>query len=76
VMRQGLALAGAGVALGLIAATGLTSQATSLLYNVSSTDPLSYALVALFLLLTAVVASWIPARRAMRVDPIEALRAD
>lgn len=72
VMRQGLILAGTGVALGLAAATGLTSQATALLYNVSSTDPLSYVLVAVFLLGIAAVASWVPARRAMRVD----LRAD
>ncbi len=75
-MRQGLILAAVGIVVGLAAAAVLTRNATSLLYNVSATDPLSYTLVSLFLLLIAVVASWVPARRAMRVNPIEALRGE
>ncbi len=76
VMRQGLFLAGGGIVTGVAAAAVLTRNATSLLYNVSATDPLSYALVSVFLLLVAVVASWVPARRAMRISPIEALRGE
>jgi putative ABC transport system permease protein len=76
IVWQGVWLAGIGVALGLVAAAFLTQKAVSLLYNVTPTDPLSYAAVGLFLLLVAGLASWIPARRAMRVDPIEALRGE
>lgn len=76
VMRQGLVLAAAGIIVGLVAAAVLTRNATSLLYNVSATDPLSYIVVSLFLLVITVVASWVPARRAMRVNPIEALRGE
>ena len=76
IVRQGVLLAGIGVVLGLAAAAVLTQQAVSLLYNVTPTDPLSYALVGSFLLLVAGLASWVPARRAMRVDPMEALRGE
>ncbi len=74
VLRQGLALAAGGVVLGLLLAAVLTRNATSLLYNVTPTDPLSYILVTLFLAAVAIVASWVPARRAMRIPPTEALR--
>lgn len=76
IVRQGLLLAVVGVVVGLTAASVLTQQAVSLLYNVEPTDPLSYTLVAVFLLAVAGFASWLPARRAMRVDPIEALRGE
>ena len=76
VMRQGLILAGIGIVVGLGIAAVATRKATTLLYNVSSTDPLSYVLVSVFLLGIAAAASWVPARRAMRVNPIEALRGD
>lgn len=76
VMRQGLILAGIGIVVGLVIAAAATQQATTLLYNVSPTDPLSYVLVSVFLLAIAAAASWVPARRAMRVNPIEALRGD
>lgn len=76
VMRQGLILALAGIIVGLAAAAVLSQNATSLLYNVSATDPVSYTVVSLFLLVTAAAASWVPARRAMRVNPIEALRGE
>ncbi len=76
IVRQGLILAGVGVVLGLAASAALTQNAVSLLYNVAPTDPLSYTVVAVFLLVVAGLASWVPARRAMRVDPIEALRGE
>lgn len=74
VMRHGMLLAGIGVALGLGAAAGLTRVLKSLLYGVKATDPLTFAMVAVTLLLVALIASWIPARRATRVDPIITLR--
>jgi len=67
-------LAATGVVVGLIGAFGITRVIASLLYNVTPTDPLSFAGVALFLALIAVVASYLPARRATNVDPIVALR--
>jgi putative ABC transport system permease protein len=76
IVRQGLLLAVIGVVVGLGAASVLTQRAVSLLYNVAPTDPLSYAVVASFLLTVAGFASWVPARRAMKVDPIEALRGE
>jgi putative ABC transport system permease protein len=74
VVKQGALLAAMGVALGLIGAFGITRVIQSLLYNVGPTDPISFAGVSLFLALIAVVASYLPARRATNVDPIVALR--
>ena len=74
VVRQGVTLAAIGVVVGLIGAFGITRVIASLLYNVTPTDPLSFGGVALFLALIAVVASYLPARRATNVDPIIALR--
>jgi len=74
IMRQGLLLAFAGTAIGLFAALGLTRVMTSLLYEVSPTDPMTFATYALVLTGVCLVASFIPARRAMKVDPLVALR--
>jgi predicted permease len=74
VLGQGARFALIGIALGLAAAAGLTRLMTSILYGVSSTDPLTFVGVAAVLTLVALLACYIPARRAMRVDPMVALR--
>ena len=74
VVRQGFVLAMTGVGLGLIGAFGITRVIQSMLYNVGATDPLSFGGVAIFLAAIAVLASYLPARRATAVDPIVALR--
>jgi putative ABC transport system permease protein len=74
VLWQALSLALAGTAIGLAAAFGLTRLMKNLLFGVSPTDSLTFSAIAVLLLLTALVACWIPARRAMKVDPLTALR--
>jgi putative ABC transport system permease protein len=74
VIGQGLQLAGAGLLLGLIGALAATQVLTSLLFGVSTRDPVTFAGVSLVLLTAAILACYIPARRATRVDPIIALR--
>jgi putative ABC transport system permease protein len=75
-VRQGLLLAGIGAVIGLGAAAGLTRLMSSLLFGVAALDPLTYAGVAAILVVAAAVASYLPARRATRIDPLEALRAE
>ncbi len=74
VLRQGGLVAAIGIVFGLAAAAGLTRLMSSLLYGVNPSDPITYALVALVVSAVALVATYIPARRATTVDPIEALR--
>jgi len=74
VIRQGLILAGMGVIIGLGAAIGLTRLMEALLYGVDPVDPLTFGAVALSLTLVALLASYIPARRASKVDPVVAIR--
>jgi putative ABC transport system permease protein len=74
VLRQGLKLALIGICIGLAASLGLTRLMASQLYGLSATDPLTFAAVAIVLAIVALLACYIPARRAMRVDPMVALR--
>jgi len=74
VLGEGLRLAGAGVVVGLTGAWGLSRFLSSLLYGVRPNDPLTFAAVALVLLLVALLACYIPARRATKVNPMQALR--
>jgi ABC-type antimicrobial peptide transport system permease subunit len=74
VMRQGMALAAAGIALGLVGALALTRVMAGLLFNVSTVDVATFSVVPLALALTAAMAIIIPAMRATRVDPVVALR--
>jgi putative ABC transport system permease protein len=76
VVGQGLVLAAIGVAIGLALAAFGTPLARSLLYNVSPFDPFTFIVVSVFLLLVAFLASFVPARRATRVDPLVALRGN
>jgi predicted lysophospholipase L1 biosynthesis ABC-type transport system permease subunit len=76
VVRQGAVLTGVGVALGLIASAGLSRALGSLLFGVSERDPVTYGGLAAALALVAILASWVPARRAAGVDPAIALRND
>src|SRR6266404_755554 len=74
VLRQGIVLAIVGAAAGIGVALGVTRYLTSMLYNVHANDPLTMIAVALLLTFVALAACYIPARRAMRVDPLVALR--
>ena len=76
VVGQGLALVAAGVVLGLLAAAGLTGLMTSFLVQVSPDDPLTYAWVGVFFLAVGAAACALPALRAARIDPAEALQAE
>jgi len=74
VLAQGLRLASAGVVLGLAGALALTRVLSSLLYEVTCTDPMTFAGTAILLAAVALLASYLPARRAARIDPMVALR--
>jgi ABC-type antimicrobial peptide transport system permease subunit len=75
-VRHGLVLAGIGVVIGLGAAAGLTRLMSTLLYGITPLDPVTYAVVPIIVLIATVLASYLPARRAVSVDPVEALRSE
>ena len=75
-VQHALLLAGIGVAIGLSASFAMTSLMKSMLYDISPRDPLTFGLVPLVLVAAALAASFLPARRATRVAPVEALRND
>jgi len=74
VLRQGLSLTGAGIGIGLLAAINVTRLMSGMLFEVRSSDPLIYGAAALILAVVAMLACYVPARRAARVDPMVALR--
>jgi ABC-type antimicrobial peptide transport system permease subunit len=75
-LRQGLSLTAIGIALGIGVAVMLTRVMSAFLFGVGPMDPMTYAAVSGILAAVALVATYLPARRASRVDPIVALRAD
>jgi predicted permease len=75
-LRHGLALSGIGVVIGLVAAAGLMRLMRSLLFGISPLDPLTYVTVPVVLVAAALLASYLPARRAAQVDPVQALKAE
>jgi predicted permease len=75
-VRQGLTLTGIGVVIGLVASLGVSRALASLLYGVSATDPLTLTGTAALLVAVSVLATWLPARRASRIDPTQALRGE
>jgi ABC-type antimicrobial peptide transport system permease subunit len=76
ILRQGMILAFIGVTLGVLAALALTRFLEGVLFGVSPNDPVSFAVATILLGGVALVASWVPAHRATRVGPMEALRAE
>jgi len=76
ILKQGAWRTGLGLAVGLVGAIGVSRFMTSMLFDVTPTDPLAYAAVSLLLLIVGLLASYVPAHRAARIDPISALRIE
>ena len=76
ILKQGLLLTSIGVGVGLIGALALTRLMSGLLFGVGSTDPATFTAIVLLLTAVSLIACYIPARRATRVDPLIALRYD
>jgi putative ABC transport system permease protein len=76
VLGQGMRLVLGGIGVGLVAALALTRVLRSMLFGVSTTDPMTFGLIVLLLVAVTVIATWVPARRATRTDPMVALRME
>jgi ABC-type antimicrobial peptide transport system permease subunit len=76
VIGEGMRLTSLGILAGILAALWLTQWLSSLLFEIKPSDPATFSGVSLLLLVVALIACWIPARRAARIDPIQALRAE
>jgi putative ABC transport system permease protein len=76
IIGQGIRLSLAGLLLGLGGALSLTRMMKTLLFGISATDPLTFAVIALLLMVVALMACWLPARRATKVDPMIVLRSE
>jgi putative ABC transport system permease protein len=76
VVKQGMSLALAGIGIGLPASFGLTRLISGLLFGVSATDLLTFVTIAMLLMFVAMLACWVPARRATKIDPMIALRCE
>src|SRR4030088_3739606 len=76
VLKQGMLLAGVGAIVGILVALPVARLASGLLYGVSATDPLTYAAITLLLMSVALLACYLPARRATRIDPLVAVCGD
>jgi ABC-type antimicrobial peptide transport system permease subunit len=76
IVMQGMLLASIGVVIGVVGAAVLTRSMESVLFGIEPADPLTFAEVVAVLLGTAALASWLPARRALAIDPVTALRSD
>jgi putative ABC transport system permease protein len=76
IVRQGMTLALVGVSIGLAAALGVTRVLKGLLFELSATDPLTFMLIAALMVGVAILACYLPARRATKVDPMTALRRE
>jgi ABC-type antimicrobial peptide transport system permease subunit len=74
IVGQGMALALSGMAIGGLAAFAVTRLVAGMLFRVDASDPATFALASLFLLVVALLATWLPAWRATRIDPVSALR--
>jgi putative ABC transport system permease protein len=76
ILRQGLMLVASGMALGMLAAIALTQVIRSFLWGITPTDPVTFAIVSAALTALALIACYVPARRALKIDPIIALRIE
>jgi ABC-type antimicrobial peptide transport system permease subunit len=76
IIQQGMTLVGAGLFIGLIGALSLSRFITNQLHEVSAVDPATYALISLLLAVVALLACYLPARRATKVNPLTALRSE
>jgi ABC-type antimicrobial peptide transport system permease subunit len=76
IVGQGLKLILSGIVIGLVSALALQRVIGKLLYGVSPTDPLTFTVISFLLIAVALLACWIPARRATKVDPLAALRSE